>query len=130
MRRFYRPVILPASTSKPTLTAVDSDYRARDAVLAAIEATRRSLLQDDVIDIDAQRTGGLLELRFPERQQDRRQHAAAACTSSGWRRTPGGFHFKLVGRALDRQRATAASSSPCCRRCASEQAGKALRFEP
>ena len=34
-------------------------------MLAAIEATADRWLQDDVIDIDSQRTGGLLELRFP-----------------------------------------------------------------
>ena len=44
----------------------DSEYRAiTDAILARVEATIDRLLQDDVIDIDAQRTGGLLELSFP-----------------------------------------------------------------
>ena len=34
-------------------------------ILASIEATLDTWLQDDVVDIDAQRTGGLLELGFP-----------------------------------------------------------------
>ena len=34
-------------------------------VLAAIEARADAWLQADVVDIDAQRTGGLLELSFP-----------------------------------------------------------------
>lgn len=44
----------------------DARYRAlTEAVLAAVEATSDRLLQDDVIDIDSLRTGGLLELSFP-----------------------------------------------------------------
>lgn len=44
----------------------DAEYhRLAGEVLARIEATADRLLQDDVVDIDAQRTGGLLELSFP-----------------------------------------------------------------
>jgi CyaY protein len=44
----------------------DSDFhRLSDAVLSGIEATVDRWLQDDVIDIDLHRTGGLLELSFP-----------------------------------------------------------------
>jgi CyaY protein len=41
-------------------------HRRASAVLSAIEAAVDRLLQDDVVDIDAQRTGGLLELAFPD----------------------------------------------------------------
>ena len=45
----------------------DTEYhRLSAAVLARIEATIDRWLQDDVIDIDGQRTGGLLELEFPD----------------------------------------------------------------
>jgi CyaY protein len=48
----------------------DADYhRLSAAVLAAIEATTDRMLQDDVIDIDSQRSGGLLELTFPDRSK-------------------------------------------------------------
>jgi len=48
----------------PTLT--DSEFHARaHAVLATIEATLDRWLQDDVVDIDSHRTGGLLELDIP-----------------------------------------------------------------
>lgn len=40
-------------------------HRLASAALSRIEATLDRWLQDDVIDIDAQRTGGLLELSFP-----------------------------------------------------------------
>lgn len=44
----------------------DAEYRrSTDAVLAAIEKAVDRWLQDDVIDIDPMRTGGLLELAFP-----------------------------------------------------------------
>ena len=44
----------------------DADYQGLTAaVLAKIEATADQWLQDDIIDIDTHRTGGLLELSFP-----------------------------------------------------------------
>ena len=48
----------------PPLT--DGDFhRLSQAVLAQIEATIDRWLDDDVVDIDSQRTGGLLELSLP-----------------------------------------------------------------
>jgi CyaY protein len=45
----------------------DAEFvRLSSAVLAQIEAAADLLLQNDVIDIDPQRTGGLLELTFPD----------------------------------------------------------------
>lgn len=45
----------------------DADYhRLAAEVLASIEAAADRWLQDDVIDIDTQRTGGMLELSFPD----------------------------------------------------------------
>ena len=44
----------------------DSEYHAiTSAILSRIEATVDQWLQDDVVDIDTHRTGGLLELSFP-----------------------------------------------------------------
>jgi CyaY protein len=49
----------------PSLT--DAEYQAQtQALLARIEAQADRWLQDDVIDIDTNRTGGLLELSFPD----------------------------------------------------------------
>jgi CyaY protein len=52
----------------PESTALtDAEYqRQTDQVLASIESMVDRWLQDDVIDIDPQRTGGLLELEFPD----------------------------------------------------------------
>ena len=54
-------------TATPAATPLsDAEYRAKtSAVLARIESTIDRWLQDDVIDIDTLRTGGLLELSFP-----------------------------------------------------------------
>ena len=54
-------------TPTPTATALtDSEFhRLAHAVLAQVEATVDHWLEDDVIDIDSQRTGGLLELSLP-----------------------------------------------------------------
>jgi CyaY protein len=44
----------------------DAAYaRETEALLARIEATADRWLQDDLIDVDTHRTGGLLELSFP-----------------------------------------------------------------
>jgi len=109
------------------LSDVDYDNRAR-ATLASVEATVDRLLQDDVIDIDASRTGGLLELRFPAggtiviNTQPPLQELWLAAPS-------GGYHFKAMGgRWIDGREGGeffAVLSS-----CASELGGKALRFEP
>ena len=55
-------------SSCPAATPLsDADYqRATGAVMATIEAAADRWLQQDVIDIDTHRTGGLLELVFPD----------------------------------------------------------------
>lgn len=55
-------------TAAPTASPLsDAEYHALAAkTLAAIESTVDRWLQDDVIDIDSHRTGGLLELAFPD----------------------------------------------------------------
>lgn len=50
----------------PAVPMSDSDYeRETRALLARVESTCDRWLQEDVIDIDTQRTGGLLELTLP-----------------------------------------------------------------
>ena len=110
-------------------TLSDREYQSRAAtVLAHVEAKVDRWLQEDVIDIDTERTGGLLELAFPDgskivlnTQPPLQEIWLAART--------GGLHFRsLGGRWLDtredREFFEALST------CASEQAGKPLRFQP
>ncbi len=114
------------TASSERLSDVDYDSRAR-ATLASVEATVDRLLQDDVIDIDASRTGGLLELRFP---------AGGTIVINTqpplhemWLAAPaGGYHFKAVGgRWIERD---GGEFFAVLSACASELGAKALRFEP
>lgn len=108
------------------LSDADYDRRAR-AALAAVEATVDRLLDDDVIDIDASRTGGLLELRFPGggtiviNTQPPLQELWLAAPS-------GGFHFKASGgRWIDGR--DGGEFFAVLSACASELGGAAIRFE-
>ncbi len=115
--------------ASPTSPLSDAEYddRAR-ATLAAIEGTVDRLLQSDVIDIDASRTGGLLELLFPNggsivvnTQPPLHELWLAAPT--------GGFHFRpSPGGWVDgrdgREFFAVLSESACA------LAGIPLRFEP
>lgn len=104
----------------------DADYHAKaHALLARIEAQIDAWLEDDVVDIDTQRTGGLLELSLPGgskiviNTQPPLQEIWLAARA-------GGYHFKWDGAQwLDRE-----GQEFCVRlsRCASEQAGQALSF--
>jgi CyaY protein len=104
----------------------DLEYHDRaNAVLAKVEAHVDAWLQDDVVDIDAQRTGGLLELSFPNGSKmvlntQPPLHEIWLAARSG------GYHYKFVDGAWrdreGRELFEALSS------CASEQAAKPLRF--
>jgi CyaY protein len=66
------PLADPAGAGPQGLgaTLTDAEYhRLTAALLAHIEATADRWLQDDVVDIDTQRTGGLLELTLPDRSK-------------------------------------------------------------
>ena len=108
---------------------LEADYRhAAQSALASIESCVDRWLQDDVIDIDGARTGGLLELSFPNgsklivnTQPPLRELWLAARS--------GGFHFKREGgRWLDTR--SEREFFDVLSSCASEQAGMALRFAP
>lgn len=96
------------------------------AVLSAVETTVDTWLQDDVIDIDSHRTGGLLELSFPNGSKlvlntQPPLHELWLAARSG------GFHYKHVnGLWLDTREGREFFGALSA--CASEQAGQALRF--
>jgi CyaY protein len=80
----------------------DADYqRIGGQVLASIEAATDRWLQDDVIDIDTHRTGGLLELVFPD--DSRIVVNLQAPLQEIWLAArAGGYHYRHVqGRWLD-----------------------------
>ena len=117
---------MSADTAPSTLT--DAQYLAKtSAVLASVEAAIDRWLQEDVIDIDSHRTGGLLELGFPNgskivlnTQPPLHELWMAA--------RAGGYHYKwLDGRWIDREGREFFESLSTC---ASEQGGTTLHFAP
>ncbi len=105
----------------------DLDYhRLTDSLLRRIEAQADAWLQDDVIDIDAQRTGGLLELSFPNRSkivvntQPPLQEVWLASKA-------GGYHFAWVDGDW-RDTKTAAPFEAVFNEQASLQAGRPLKL--
>jgi CyaY protein len=116
--------------TSPTPTPLtDAEYHAKtSAVLAAVEAAVDRFLQDDVIDIDTQRTGGLLELQFPGGSKivintQPPLHELWLAAKSG------GYHFKHVGgRWLDTR--DAREFFDVLSACASQQGARPLRFAP
>lgn len=96
------------------------------AVLSCVEATVDQWLQDDVVDIDTHRTGGLLEMSFPNGSKlvvntQPPLHELWLAARSG------GFHYKYVnGRWLDTREGREFFEALSA--CASEQSSLTLRF--
>ena len=112
-----------------TATALsDADYHRLTAeLLACVEATADRLLQDDVVDIDTQRTGGLLELTFPNGSKivintQPPLHEVWLAARAG------GYHYRFDGgRWLDTR--DGSEFFAALSRHASTQAGKDVIFE-
>ena len=106
----------------------DREYHAlTGAVLAAVEASVDGWLQDDVVDIDSQRTGGLLELTFPNGSKivlntQPPLHELWMAARSG------GTHYKYVADAW-RDTREGGEFFAALSACASEQAGRPLIFD-
>ena len=113
----------------PTSVLSDVEYRQlTHAVLASIESTVDRWLEDDVIDIDSQRTGGLLELSFPDGRKivintQPPLHELWLAARAG------GYHYRhAAGRWLDTRDGTEFFAA--LSREASAQGGRALVFAP
>ena len=121
-QRFY------AAMSDENGTALtDAEFhRLTAAVLAAIEADTDRWLQEDRIDIDTHRTGGLLELQFPD--GSRIVVNTQPPLHELWLASrKGGYHFRHVGGRWVDTRDGAAFHDVLSRE-ASAQAGAPLRF--
>ncbi|TDM08544.1 MAG: iron donor protein CyaY [Ideonella sp. MAG2] len=106
----------------------DADYRQlAHATLSAIEKQLDTWLDQDVIDVDTHRSGGLLELAFPNgskiilnTQPPLKELWLAA--------RGGGFHFRRQqGRWIDTR--DGQTLAACLSHHASLQAGLTLRFD-
>ena len=115
------------STDSTHTPLTDAEYLARtNAVLASVESHLDTWLQDDLVDIDAHRTGGLLEMSFPNgsvivlNTQPPLHEIWLAARS-------GGFHYRFSGGSW-RDTRDGRELFEALSACASEQAGKPLRF--
>ena len=115
------------STAPATPTLSDAEYaREAAALLARIEATTDRWLDQDVVDIDTQRTGGLLEMSFEggskiivNTQPPLHEIWLAA--------RAGGYHYRWVaGRWLDSR--DGSEFFAALSQHASAQGGKPLTF--
>ena len=108
-------------------TLTDAEYvRLSGETLARVEATIDRWLQDDVIDIDGQRTGGLLELSLPGGSKivvntQPPLHELWLATRGG------GYHFKHLD-GVWRDTRDAVEFFARLSEAASAQAGKPLAF--
>jgi CyaY protein len=115
--------------SGPSTSLTDAEYhRIAGETLAAIEAAADRWLQDDLIDIDTHRTGGLLELKFPDGSQlivnkQPPLHELWLAARGG------GFHYRYEqGRWIDTRDGSEFFES--LSRHATSQGGVTLRFDP
>ena len=118
---------MPADPHPATLT--DAEYRANaNAVLASVEACIDAWLQDDVVDIDTNRSGGLLELSF-ENGSKIVLNTQAPLQELWMAARSGGFHYRYAASQWVNTRG-GLDLFDALSACASEQAGKTLRFSP
>ena len=117
------------TSSTPAASVLsDADYhRLAQAVLARVEATVDRWLDEDVVDIDSHRTGGLLELSMPggskivlNTQPPLHEIWLAA--------RAGGHHYRFVDGAW-RDTRDGSDFFAALSQHASAQAGLALRFD-
>lgn len=106
----------------------DTEYHAlADALLARLEAQTDAWLQADVIDIDAQRTGGLLEMSLPDRSKlvvNKQPPLHEIWLAS----RAGGYHFAWKDGAWRDTKSDAVFEAVFIEQ-ASLQTGKALRLD-
>src|ERR1700712_5551387 len=116
--------------STPTLQ--DTEYQAAaERLLAAIERQCDAWLQQDIVDIDTNRAGSLVELEFPDRSKivvnkQPPLHEIWLAARNG------GFHFKLDGGAGARAPppATVSISPPACPRRRAAKVAKRCASRP
>jgi CyaY protein len=114
-------------STAPATTLTDAEYqRETGALLARIEAAADRWLQDDVIDVDTHRTGGLLELAFPDGSKiivntQPPLHEVWLAAKAG------GFHYRHVDGAW-RDTRDGSEFIEALNRHASAQGGKPLQF--
>lgn len=114
-----------SDTQTPSGWSDASYHEAVRTTLARIEAAVDRWLEDDVIDIDSARSGGMLTLTLPDRSQliinaQPPLHELWLAARSG------GFHFKYAGEQAWRDTRSGEDFFSVLARCATEQGGRSL----
>ncbi len=115
------------STAPAHSSLSDLQYQqATAALLSRIEAATDRWLQDDVVDIDTHRTGGLLEMSFPNGSKiivntQPPLHEVWLAARAG------GFHYRWVDGAW-RDTRDGSEFIAALNQHASQQAGQTLQF--
>lgn len=113
------------STDPAKLT--DASYHSLSSkLLSSVEAALDAWLQSDVIDIDSARTGGMLEMRFPDSSKIV-VNTQAPLHEIWLAARSGGYHFRYQAGAW-RDTKSGREFFDALSECASEQAGLELRF--
>ena len=97
------------------------------ATLSRIESTADRWLDDDVVDMDTARTGGMLTVTLPNRSQ-LIVNAQPPLHELWLAARRGGFHFRLDGEGLWRDTRTGEEFFAMLSTCASEQSKPGLVF--
>lgn len=108
------------------LTDAQYDQIIRET-LARIEATVDRWLEDDVADIDAARTGGMLTLALPNRSQ-LIVNAQPPLHELWLAAKRGGFHFKYSAQGSWIDTKSGEEFFALLSACTSEQLGKSVQF--
>jgi CyaY protein len=117
---------MPTPGAPVSLT--DAQYNeAISTTLARIERTVDGWLEDDVIDIDAARTGGMLTLSLPDRSQ-LIVNAQPPLQELWLAARRGGFHFKRDDQGAWRDTRSGEEFFALLSACASEQGRQPLQF--
>lgn len=117
---------MSAANAPSTLT--DAQYNAAiHEVLQRIESAADRWLQDDVIDIDAARSGGMLTLTLPDRSQ-LIVNAQPPLQELWLAARRGGFHFQWAGEGRWLDTRSGEEFFSLLSACASEQGGMSLAF--
>jgi CyaY protein len=116
-----------SDTSTPSGWPDAQYHEAARTALTRIEAAVDRWLDDDVVDIDGARSGGMLTLTLPDRSQlivntQPPLHELWLAARSG------GFHFRYAGDDRWHDTRTGEDFFKVLSDCASQQAGQALQF--
>lgn len=116
-----------SDTSTPSGWPDAQYHEAARAALARVETAVDRWLDEDVVDIDGARSGGMLTLTLPDRSQlilntQPPLHELWLAARSG------GFHFRYGGANQWLDTRTGEDFFAVLSRCASEQAGEPLQF--